>query len=605
MATAEDRRETDSGIEVKPVYTDADVAGLELEPPGEFPFTRGPYRDDVPRAAVDDPAVRGLRLGGGDERALPLPARARPDGPVGRVRPADAARLRLGRPARGRRGGADGRGDRLARRHGDPPRRDPARRGLDVDDDQRAGGAPAPALRARRGEAGRGGTELRGTVQNDILKEYVARGNYIFPPKPSMRITTDLFAYCHERLPKWNTISISGYHIREAGSTAVQELAFTLAHGIAYCEAAVAAGLSPDEFGERALVLLQRAQPLLPGGGEVPRGAHAVGADHARPVRRHEPTGAGAALPRADGRLDADRAAAGEQRRARRGAGAVGGLRRRAVDPHERVRRGARAAERAVGADRAADAADPRARGRRHRHGRSARRRLLHRGAHARARGARLGADRADRRARRGGRGDRAGLHAARDRGGGVRVRAPGRGGRARRSSASTASRRARRRTSSSTGSTPRPSGGRSSGRKRVRERARRGRGRAALARVRKRRGDANLLPPMREALAAAARSGRSATRCARSSARTTRTWRRDARGDGSSRPFSRGGAVAIRGCQAGRALDPHPFPPRRTRAYIGPRPTSGRSSTPRAASSWARSGGGSSTRGTCRSATG
>jgi len=92
---------------------------------------------------------------------------------------------------------------------------------------------------------------LRGTVQNDVLKEYVARGNYIFPPRPSMRLTTDLFAYCAERIPRWNTISISGYHIREAGSTAVQELAFTVANGIAYCEAAVAAGLSPDEFGER------------------------------------------------------------------------------------------------------------------------------------------------------------------------------------------------------------------------------------------------------------------------------------------------------------------------------------------------------------------
>jgi methylmalonyl-CoA mutase N-terminal domain/subunit len=92
---------------------------------------------------------------------------------------------------------------------------------------------------------------LRGTVQNDILKEYIARGNYIFPPRPSMRLTTDLFAYCAERLPNWNTISISGYHIREAGSTAAQELAFTVANGIAYCDAAVSAGLSPDEFGER------------------------------------------------------------------------------------------------------------------------------------------------------------------------------------------------------------------------------------------------------------------------------------------------------------------------------------------------------------------
>ena len=92
---------------------------------------------------------------------------------------------------------------------------------------------------------------LRGTVQNDVLKEYVARGNYIFPPRPSMRLATDLFAYCAERLPSFNTISISGYHIREAGASAAQELGFTLANGVAYCEAAVAAGLSPDEFGER------------------------------------------------------------------------------------------------------------------------------------------------------------------------------------------------------------------------------------------------------------------------------------------------------------------------------------------------------------------
>jgi methylmalonyl-CoA mutase N-terminal domain/subunit len=88
-------------------------------------------------------------------------------------------------------------------------------------------------------------------VQNDVLKEYVARGNYIFPPRPSMRLTTDLLTYGAERLPNWNTISISGYHIREAGASAAQELAFTLAHGIAYCEAAISAGLSLDVFGER------------------------------------------------------------------------------------------------------------------------------------------------------------------------------------------------------------------------------------------------------------------------------------------------------------------------------------------------------------------
>jgi methylmalonyl-CoA mutase N-terminal domain/subunit len=90
--------------------------------------------------------------------------------------------------------------------------------------------------------------KLRGTVQNDILKEYIARGTYIYPPKPSMRLITDLFAYCHENVPRWNTISISGYHIREAGSTAVQEVAFTLANGIAYVQAALDAGLDVDEF---------------------------------------------------------------------------------------------------------------------------------------------------------------------------------------------------------------------------------------------------------------------------------------------------------------------------------------------------------------------
>ncbi len=93
--------------------------------------------------------------------------------------------------------------------------------------------------------------KLSGTVQNDILKEYVARGTYIYPPGPSMRITTDVIAYCRERLPRFNPISISGYHIREAGSTAGQELAFTLANGIAYVEAAVARGLDVDDFGQR------------------------------------------------------------------------------------------------------------------------------------------------------------------------------------------------------------------------------------------------------------------------------------------------------------------------------------------------------------------
>jgi methylmalonyl-CoA mutase N-terminal domain/subunit len=93
--------------------------------------------------------------------------------------------------------------------------------------------------------------KLRGTIQNDILKEYVARGTYIFPPGPSMRLITDTFRFCSEKMPLWNTISISGYHIREAGSTAIQEVAFTLANGIAYVEAAIEAGLNVDDFASR------------------------------------------------------------------------------------------------------------------------------------------------------------------------------------------------------------------------------------------------------------------------------------------------------------------------------------------------------------------
>jgi methylmalonyl-CoA mutase N-terminal domain/subunit len=105
--------------------------------------------------------------------------------------------------------------------------------------------------------------QLRGTVQNDILKEYIARGTYIYPPGPSMRLITDLFRYCHEHVPRWNTISISGYHIREAGSTAVQEVAFTLANAIAYVQAALYAGLSVDDFAPRLSFFFNAHNNLL------------------------------------------------------------------------------------------------------------------------------------------------------------------------------------------------------------------------------------------------------------------------------------------------------------------------------------------------------
>ncbi|CAN5301686.1 methylmalonyl-CoA mutase family protein [soil metagenome] len=250
MALTEDGRGTDSDIEVKPVYTAEDAPG-ELESPGEFPFTRGPYPDmyrgrpwtirqyaGFASAEETNQRFRYLLDRGqtGLSVAFDLPTQLGYDSDdpraVGEV---------------GRTGVAiDSLADLELLFDGIP---------LGEVSTSMTINAPAALLlllyEVVAERQGVGGDQLRGTVQNDILKEYIARGNYIFPPRPSMRITTDLFAYCSERIPKWNTISISGYHIREAGSTAVQELAFTLANGIAYAEAAVAAGLSPDEFGER------------------------------------------------------------------------------------------------------------------------------------------------------------------------------------------------------------------------------------------------------------------------------------------------------------------------------------------------------------------
>ncbi|HEY2544408.1 MAG TPA: methylmalonyl-CoA mutase family protein [Gaiellaceae bacterium] len=249
MAATDDRK-TESGIPVKPVYTAAD-APAGLEPPGEYPFTRGPYPDmyrgrpwtirqyaGFASAEESNARYRYLLEHGqtGLSIAFDLPTQLgydsddpRAQGEVGRTGVAidsiaDMEILLAGIP-------------------------------LGEVSTSMTINAPASLLlllyELVAEEQGVPPAVLRGTVQNDILKEYVARGNYIFPPKPSMRLTTDLFAYCAERIPRWNTISISGYHIREAGATAVQELAFTLSNGIAYCRAAVDAGLSPDEFGER------------------------------------------------------------------------------------------------------------------------------------------------------------------------------------------------------------------------------------------------------------------------------------------------------------------------------------------------------------------
>ena len=150
------------------------------------------------------------------------------------------------------RGGPRGRGHRLARRHGDALRRHPAGRGVHLDDDQRARRGDAGLLRGGRRAPGRAGrSSLAGTIQTDILKEYIAQKEWCFPIDPAMRLVTDMIEFCSERMPRWHPVSISGYHIREAGSTAQQELAFTLKDGFTYVEQAIERGLDVDAFAPR------------------------------------------------------------------------------------------------------------------------------------------------------------------------------------------------------------------------------------------------------------------------------------------------------------------------------------------------------------------
>ena len=154
--------------------------------------------------------------------------------------------------------------------------------------------------------------KLRGTIQNDILKEYVARGTYIFPPAPSMRLITDMFAYCAKHVPYWNTISISGYHIREAGSTAVQEVAFTLANAIAYVQAALEAGLEVDEFASQLSFFFNAHNNFFEEIAKF-RAARRLWAQIMRErFKAEDPALLDAAFPYPDSRLNADCPAAGE-----------------------------------------------------------------------------------------------------------------------------------------------------------------------------------------------------------------------------------------------------------------------------------------------------
>ena len=248
-------KRTDSGIEIRPLYTAADLAGwdpdTQLGAPGKPPYTRGVYptmhRDRLwtmrqyagfGSAESTNQRFKFLLDAGqtGLSCAFDLPTQMgydsdhpRAEGEVGKVGVAidSIADMRM----------------LLA----DLP--------LDKVTTSMTINSTAAILLLMyelvAEEQGVPATAISGTIQNDLLKEYIARGTYVYPPRPSMRLITDIFAYCAQHVPKWNTISISGYHIREAGSTAVQEIAFTIANGIAYVDAAIAAGLDVDDFAPR------------------------------------------------------------------------------------------------------------------------------------------------------------------------------------------------------------------------------------------------------------------------------------------------------------------------------------------------------------------
>jgi methylmalonyl-CoA mutase N-terminal domain/subunit len=251
----EDRRTTDAGIEIHPLYDAGDLTGFDpgrdLGLPGDPPFTRGIYPSmyrgrlwtmrqyaGMGSAEQTNRRFRYLLDHGqtGLSVAFDLPTQMGFDSDHPR------ARAEVGRTGVA----IDSVEDMKTLLDGIP---------LDQVTTSMTINATAAVLlllyELVAEEQGVPSEKLGGTVQNDILKEYAARGTYIYPPQPSMRLVTDLFAYCRDRVPRWNSISISGYHMREAGCTAVQEVAFTLANAIAYVQAALDAGLNVDEFAPR------------------------------------------------------------------------------------------------------------------------------------------------------------------------------------------------------------------------------------------------------------------------------------------------------------------------------------------------------------------
>ncbi len=202
--------------------------------------------------------------------------------------------------------------------------------------------------------------KLGGTIQADILKEYIAQKEWIFPPRPHMRVIVDMMRFCRDQMPKWNTVSISGYHIREAGSTAVQELAFTLADGFAYVEAGVKAGMEVDSFAPRLSFFFNAHIDFFEEICKY-RAARRIWARHMRErYGAKDPRSWQTAFPHANRGVQRDRAAAGKQHRARCVRGHGGGARRHAVAAHQLDGRSSRAPHGKVRGDRPAHPAGAR-----------------------------------------------------------------------------------------------------------------------------------------------------------------------------------------------------------------------------------------------------
>ncbi len=478
-----------------------------------IPFTRGVYGIDVPRAAVDDAPVRRVRHREETNRRFRYLLE---HGQTGLSTAFDMPSL-MGHDSDhprslgevGREGVAVDSLDDMETLFDGIPLDEVTR----VDDDQRAGGDHARVLRGRGRAAGhRPSRRARGTIQTDILKEYIAQKEWCFPVDPAMRLVGDMIEWCSAHMPRWHPISICGYHIREAGSTAAQELAFTLKDGLTYVEQAVARGLDVDDFAPRLSFFFNAHIDFFEEIAKY-RAARRIWARELRDTfGARKPRVVADALPHPDRGRVADRPAAAQQHRAHRDRGA-----RRACSaapsrctptsfdealalPTEEAVRVALRTQQIIAEETGVANYD-----------RSARRSLLRRGADRPDGGAGVRVLREDRRARRDGRGGQARLPAARDRRRGVPLPAGGRGGRAPRGRRQRATPRAtiwRRR---SCGSTPRSRPSRSTACEAVR--ARRDAGRVAraldaLVEARRRDPDENLMPLLLEAARADATEG-------------------------------------------------------------------------------------------------